>query len=77
MKSILSKEANYGWPVVTWELIMTIPLVLKETKPGIENPIYYWLPSIAPSGMTFVTSDKYRVERTFTSRFIKISVSRS
>jgi hypothetical protein len=47
-----------------------------ETKPGIENPIYYWLPSIAPSGMTFVTSDKSRVERTFTSRFIKISVSR-
>jgi glucose/arabinose dehydrogenase len=28
-------------------------------RPGIEKPIYYWIPSIAPSGMTFVTSDKY------------------
>ena len=31
----------------------------EQQKPGIEDPIYYWLPSIAPSGMLFVTSDKY------------------
>jgi glucose/arabinose dehydrogenase len=28
-------------------------------KTGIEDPIYYWLPSIAPSGMAFVTSNRY------------------
>jgi glucose/arabinose dehydrogenase len=26
---------------------------------GMEQPIHYWVPSIAPSGMAFVTSDKY------------------
>jgi glucose/arabinose dehydrogenase len=31
----------------------------KTQKPGIEDPIYYWVPSIAPCGMTFVTGDKY------------------
>ena len=31
----------------------------EREKPGIENPIYYWLPSIAPSGMAFVTSNRY------------------
>jgi glucose/arabinose dehydrogenase len=31
----------------------------KTQKPGIEDPIYYWVPSIAPCGMTFVTSDIY------------------
>ena len=31
---------------------------LKE-KEGMEQPVYYWVPSIAPSGMTFVTSDLY------------------
>jgi len=25
----------------------------------MEQPMYYWVPSIAPSGMTYVTSDKY------------------
>ena len=28
-------------------------------KQGMEQPEHYWVPSIAPSGMTFVTSDKY------------------
>ncbi len=27
--------------------------------PGLEQPLYYWLPSIAPSGMAFSTSDIY------------------
>src|SRR5690606_6249093 len=31
----------------------------ETTKPGIEPPIYYWVPSIAPCGMAFVTGDKY------------------
>ena len=37
-----------------------LDIITKETSlPGIEAPIHYWVPSIAPSGMTFVTSDSY------------------
>jgi hypothetical protein len=46
--------------------------VVKRKKQS-EKPIYYWLPSIAHSGMTFVTSD-IRLERTFVSGIIEISI---
>ena len=32
----------------------------KRALPGMEQPFYYWIPSIAPSGMTFLTSNKYK-----------------
>ena len=58
--NIIKKGANYGWPVVTYGIDYDDTTISKiQEKPGIENPIYYWIPSIAPSGMTFVTSDKY------------------
>lgn len=58
--NIIKKGANYGWPVVTYGIDYDGSSISTETeKPGIEKPIYYWVPSIAPCGMTFVTSDKY------------------
>lgn len=58
--NILKKGANYGWPVVTYGIDYDGTTISTQTvKPGIENPIYYWVPSIAPSGMAFVTSDRY------------------
>jgi glucose/arabinose dehydrogenase len=58
--NIIKKGANYGWPIVTYGINYNGTTISTETtKPGIENPIYYWLPSIAPSGMTFVTGDRY------------------
>ena len=58
--NIIKKGANYGWPVVTYGIDYDGTTISKEKeKPGIEKPIYYWLPSIAPSGMAFVTSDIY------------------
>ncbi|WP_348796970.1 PQQ-dependent sugar dehydrogenase [Flavobacterium adhaerens] len=58
--NIIKKGANYGWPVVTYGIDYNNSIISTETqKLGIENPIYYWAPSIAPSGMTFVTSDIY------------------
>lgn len=58
--NIIKKGANYGWPVVTYGIDYNNSTISTEhEKPGIENPIYYWAPSIAPSGMTFVTGDKY------------------
>lgn len=58
--NIIKKAANYGWPVVTYGIDYDGTSISTESeKPGIEKPIYYWLPSIAPSGMAFVTSDRY------------------
>lgn len=58
--NIIKKGANYGWAVVTYGIDYDGSTISTETeKPGIENPIYYWLPSIAPSGMAFVTGDRY------------------
>lgn len=58
--NIIKKAANYGWPVVTYGIDYDNSIISNEQqKPGIENPIYYWAPSIAPCGMTFVTGNKY------------------
>jgi glucose/arabinose dehydrogenase len=58
--NIVKKGVNYGWPVVTYGIDYDGTTISTEKeKPGIEKPIFYWLPSIAPSGMTFVTSDRY------------------
>jgi aldose sugar dehydrogenase len=58
--NIVKKAANYGWPVITYGIDYTGLSISDLTeKEGMEQPIYYWTPSIAPSGMAFVTSDKY------------------
>ena len=58
--NIIKKGANYGWSIVTYGIDYDGTTISKENKkPGIKDPIYYWLPSIAPSGMAFVTSDRY------------------
>jgi aldose sugar dehydrogenase len=51
---------NYGWPVITWGVDYGGARIGEGTsKSGLEQPLYYWDPSIAPSGMAFVTSDRY------------------
>jgi glucose/arabinose dehydrogenase len=58
--NIIQKGKNYGWSVVTYGIDYDGSVISDKTSaPGIVEPIHYWLPSIAPSGMTFVTSDKY------------------
>ena len=58
--NVVKKGKNYGWPVVTYgENYDGTPITDKTSGPEFEAPIYYWLPSIAPSGFTYVTSDKY------------------
>jgi len=58
--NIVEKGKNYGWPVITYGINYdsTIITDLKE-KEGMEQPVRYWVPSIAPCGLTMVTSDKY------------------
>jgi glucose/arabinose dehydrogenase len=58
--NILDKGKNYGWRKVTYGVGYSDEIISEFTElPGMENPIHYWVPSIAPCGMTFVTSDKY------------------
>ena len=58
--NIIKKGANYGWPVVTYGENYGGGAISDETsRPGMEDPIHYWIPSIAPSGFVYVTSDKY------------------
>ncbi|MDR7150534.1 glucose/arabinose dehydrogenase [Hydrogenophaga palleronii] len=52
---------NYGWPVITYGESYgggAIGDGITE-KAGLEQPLYHWTPSIAPSGMAFVTTDMY------------------
>ena len=52
---------NYGWPVITYGENYGGGKMGEgiTSKPGMEQPLHYWVPSIAPSGMVFLTSDKY------------------
>ncbi|MDZ7716357.1 MAG: PQQ-dependent sugar dehydrogenase [Balneolaceae bacterium] len=58
--NIIEKGKNYGWPVISFGINYSGTEFAEDTaKAGMEQPEWYWDPSIAPSGMTFVTSDKY------------------
>ncbi len=52
---------NYGWPIITYGIDYNgqpIPEATGTSAPGMEQPIYYWVPSIAPSGMAFYDRNK-------------------
>jgi glucose/arabinose dehydrogenase len=52
---------NYGWPVITYGENYGGGKIGDglTRKDGMEQPLHYWVPSIAPSGMAFLTSDRY------------------
>ena len=52
---------NYGWPVISYGENYGGGKIGDgiTAKAGMEQPLHYWVPSIAPSGMAFVTSDTY------------------
>ena len=58
--NIVEKGANYGWPVISYGVNYSGTKFTDITsKPGMKQPVYYWVPSIAPCGMAFVTGDRY------------------
>jgi glucose/arabinose dehydrogenase len=58
--NIIKKGANYGWPEISYGINYDGSVLTKHTdKPGMEQPLYYWVPSIAPSGFAIVTGDRY------------------
>lgn len=59
--NLIAPGRNYGWPVVTFgENYGGGPIGSgRSTQAGMTQPLHYWVPSIAPSGMAFVTSTRY------------------
>ena len=58
--NIIKAGKNYGWPKITYGTNYDGTKITDSTSnPNMEQPIFYWTPSIAPSGMEFVTSKLY------------------
>ena len=59
--NVMRSGRNYGWPVITYGVNYGIGTRIGEgnSKPGMEQPLHVWVPSIAPSGMAFYTGDKF------------------
>ncbi|MEO6380845.1 MAG: PQQ-dependent sugar dehydrogenase [Nitrobacter sp.] len=54
--NIIGKGRNYGWPVIGYGIDYNGAKIHDSTaKDGMEQPVKYWVPSIAPSGMAFYT----------------------
>ena len=59
--NIIEKGKNYGWPVITYGINYSGTSITDKRKmAGMEQPLYYWVPSIAPCGMAFSTSGVYK-----------------
>jgi glucose/arabinose dehydrogenase len=59
--NVIRAGVNYGWPVITYGVNYGIGSKIGEgpRKEGMAQPVYYWVPSISPSGMTFYTADRF------------------
>ena len=55
---------NYGWPVITYGVDYSGARIgVGSSRPGMEQPVYYWDPVIAPSGALFYTGERFRAWR--------------
>lgn len=58
--NIVASGANYGWPAVTYGINYNGSPISDATEgEGFEEPVWYWNPSIAPSGMAFYEGDAF------------------
>lgn len=58
--NIIEAGKNYGWPVISYGVNYSGTKFTEITKKeGMEQPLHHWTPSIAPSGMAFINSNKY------------------
>ncbi|MBK5295969.1 MAG: PQQ-dependent sugar dehydrogenase [Vicinamibacteria bacterium] len=58
--NVIEKGLNYGWPAITYGINYDgTPITDATTAPGLESPIAYWTPSVAPSGIVFYTGDRF------------------
>jgi len=59
--NVIRAGTNYGWPVITYGVNYVTGTKIGEgaQKEGMAQPIHYWVPSIAPSGMAFYEGDRF------------------
>jgi glucose/arabinose dehydrogenase len=58
--NVLQPGKNYGWPLVSFGRFYLGPRVTeKPWQEGMEQPLVFWVPAIAVSGLTFYTGDKF------------------
>ncbi len=58
--NVIQGGKNYGWPVITYGKNYNGTIITEETeRPGMEQPILYYKPSIAVCGMHFYTGDEF------------------
>jgi glucose/arabinose dehydrogenase len=58
--NILSSGDNYGWPTISYGVNYNDTIITDKTEmEGMRQPLTYWDPSIAPSGMTFYSGDMF------------------
>ncbi|GAA0563072.1 PQQ-dependent sugar dehydrogenase [Rheinheimera aquimaris] len=57
--NIAQPGKNYGWPLITYGEEYGGGVIGKTAQQGLEQPLHYWVPSIAPSGMAFYTADMF------------------
>ncbi len=59
--NVMRAGANYGWPVITYGVNYGLGTKIGEgvAKAGMQQPLHYWVPSIAPSGMAFYTGKRF------------------
>jgi glucose/arabinose dehydrogenase len=59
--NIVRRGRNYGWPVISYGVnyVIGTQIGVGTHRDGLEQPLYQWTPSIAPSGMAFYTGDRF------------------
>ncbi len=58
--NLIEAGGNYGWPVVSYGRQYTgVPVGDGFWAPGMDEPLVFWVPSIAPSGLTWYTGDRF------------------
>jgi glucose/arabinose dehydrogenase len=59
--NIILRGRNYGWPVIGYGIDYSGAIIHSGThRDGMEQPVKYWVPSIAPSGMAFLSGATFR-----------------
>lgn len=59
--NIIEPGKNYGWPAISYGINYNGKIITDKTAlPGMEQPLHYWIPSIAPSGTAFVEGNRYK-----------------